>query len=54
MVVSCENVSVDHDESLLFGEVRRASPKNISEKKRNCCYCAAFTLELPELHEVRH
>ena len=33
MVVGCENVSVDHDESLLFGEVRRASPKNISEKK---------------------
>ena len=34
MVVGCENVSVDHDESLLFGEVRRASPKNISEKKK--------------------
>ena len=33
MVVGCENVSVDHNESLLFGEVRRASPKNISEKK---------------------
>ena len=33
MVVCGENVSVDHDESLLFGEVRRASPKNISEKK---------------------
>ena len=33
MVVGCENVSVDHDESLLFGEVRRASPKNINEKK---------------------
>ena len=33
MEVGCENVLVDHNESLLFGEVRRVSPKNISEKK---------------------